>query len=158
MNYDRLYKKAKNIIGNKTPLYKDCGKVCGGACCKGDEKTGMLLFPSEETSLKVTERDGVRLAVCEGKCDRRERPLSCMIFPFFPYLDERGRIKVIPDIRGYSVCPLVRNYADTRFDRGFLMRVKRVGRLLCEDEQCRAFLNETSREIDMLLSFFGEDS
>lgn len=151
MNYNRLYKKAKNIIGNKTPLYSDCGKICGGACCKGDEGTGMLLFPFEETSLKVTEKDGVRLAVCEGKCDRRERPLSCMIFPFFPYITEEGKVKAVPDIRGFNVCPLVRNCAGTRFDRGFLMRVKKLGRLLSENEECYRFLYETSREIDMLL-------
>ncbi len=151
MNYDRLYKKAKNIIGDKTPLYKDCGKMCEGACCKGDQGTGMLLFPFEKTGLAVAEKEGVRLAVCGGSCERRDRPLSCMIFPFFPYITKEGRIKAIPDIRGYNVCPLIRNYGDIRFDRGFLMRVKRVGRLLSEDEECRAFLYETSREIDMLL-------
>lgn len=151
MNYDRLYKKAKDIISDKTPLYRDCGLICAGACCKGDGETGMLLFPFENTSLNITEKDGVRLAVCDGKCERRERPLSCMIFPFFPYITQDGRIKAIPDIRGYNICPLVRNYADTRFDRGFLMRVRRVGRLLAEDEECYRFLYETSREIDMLL-------
>lgn len=150
MNCDRLYKRAKKIIGDKTPLKKDCGLVCGGACCKGDGGTGMLLFPGESTDLAVTEKDGVRLAVCEGRCDRRERPLSCMIFPLFPYLTKEGKIRVIPDIRGYAVCPLIRNYADTRFDRGFLIRVKKVGRLLKENEECRVFLYETSREIDML--------
>ena len=110
MNYNRLYKKAKNIIGEKTPLYKDCGKLCGGACCKGDEATGMLLFPFEETALKVTEREGVRLAVCDGSCNRNDRPLSCMIFPFFPYITPEGRVKVIPDIRGGEICPIVRNF------------------------------------------------
>ena len=84
----RLYKKVKRIIGDKTPLKKDCGLLCGGACCKGDENTGMLLFPGEETTLNIIEKDGVRLAVCEGKCKREERPLSCMIFLFsmcFPH-------------------------------------------------------------------------
>ena len=150
-NYAEFYEVAKSIIGDKTPLYKDCGKVCGGACCEGDEGTGMLLFPFEETTLKVTEKEVVRLAVCEGKCNRKERPLSCMIFPFFPYISKEGRIKAVPDIRGFNMCPLVKNYADTRFDRGFIIRVKKVGRLLAEDEECRLFLYETSREIDMLL-------
>lgn len=154
MNYDRLYKRAKKIIGDKTPLKKDCGLVCSGACCKGDSGTGMLLFPGEKTELKVTEKDGVRLAVCDGKCERSERPLSCMIFPFFPYLTREGKIKAVPDIRGYAVCPLIRNYADTRFDRGFLMRVKKVGRFLKENEECRSFLYETSREIDMLVDLY----
>ena len=150
--YQKLYSEANRIIGNKTPLKKDCGRVCGGACCKGDEETGMLLFPFEESSLTVKEKDGVRLAVCEGQCKRYERPLSCRIFPFFPYVTPEGKIKVIPDIRGVNVCPLVPNFSDVKFDRGFLYRVKKVGRLLYVDEECRKFLEDTSREIDALIA------
>lgn len=150
--YGELYEKADKIIGNKTPLKKDCGSVCDGACCKGDSDTGMLLFPFEESILTVKEKDGVRLAVCEGRCQRSERPLSCRIFPFFPYVTAEGKIKVIPDIRGVNVCPLVSKFNDVIFDRGFLWRVKKVGRLLYADEDCRRFLIETSREIDLLLS------
>lgn len=153
--YERLYKKAKRIIGDKTPLKKDCGMLCDGACCKGDENTGMLLFPFEKTSLTVTEKEGVRLAVCGGKCKREHRPLSCMIFPFFPYITPEGRIKVVPDIRGYNICPLVREFSYVRFDRAFLRRVKDVGRLLATDEECRDFLYATSREIDSLLNIIG---
>lgn len=150
--YSELYKKANEIIGDKTPLKKDCGAVCEGACCKGDDNTGMLLFPFEKSTLAVKEKDAVRLAVCEGNCKRSERPLSCRIFPFFPYVSAEGKIKVIPDIRGVNVCPLVRNFSDVRFDRGFLWKVKKVGRLLYADEVCREFLIETSREIDSILS------
>ena len=150
--YEKLYREANRIIGNKTPLKKDCGQVCGGACCKGDSETGMLLFPFEESVFTVKEKDGVRLAVCSGHCNREERPLSCRIFPFFPYITPEGKIKVIPDIRGVNICPLVSNFADVKFDKGFLYRVKKVGRLLYEDEKCRKFLSETSREIDTLLS------
>lgn len=151
-HYERLYKKANKIIGNKTPLKKDCGKICGGACCKGDSDTGMLLFPFESSNFQVKEKDGVRLCVCEGECNRKDRPLSCRIFPFFPYVTTEGKIKVIPDIRGANVCPLIAHFNETDFDRGFLYRVKKVGRLLYEDEQCREFLVDTSREIDLLLS------
>ena len=80
--YQKLYAEANRIIGDKTPLKKDCGQVCGGACCKGDDDTGMLLFPFEESVFRVDEKDGVRLCVCQGRCDRSERPLSCRIFPF----------------------------------------------------------------------------
>ena len=149
--YERLYKKAKKIMEDKTPLKKDCGLLCGKACCKGDGETGMLLFPFEETSLPVTEKNGVRLCVCDGSCNRDERPLSCMIFPFFPYITPEGRIKVIPDIRGSEVCPIVRNFTETRLDRRFLCRVKKVGRLLKEDEECRAFLDGISREMDVYI-------
>ena len=149
--YERLYKKAKNIMEDKTPLKKDCGLLCDKACCKGDDETGMLLFPDESTSLPVIEKDGVRLCVCDGSCDREGRPLSCMIFPFFPYLTTDGRIKVIPDIRGAEICPIVRNFAETRLDRRFLRRVKNVGRLLIEDEECRAFIDGISREMDIYI-------
>ncbi len=150
--YSELYKKANKIIGEKTPLKKDCGRVCSAACCKGDENTGMLLFPFEETTLAVKEKDGVRLAVCEGKCSRDNRPLSCRIFPFFPYVTAEGKIKVIPDIRGINICPLVRQFKDVKFDRGFLWRVKKVGRLLYADETCREFLVDISRETDTVIS------
>ena len=155
-SHDRLYKKARRIMEDKTPLKKDCGLICGKACCKGDGETGMLLFPNEETTLDVTEKDGVRLCVCDGSCDREERPLSCMIFPFFPYITEEGRVKVIPDIRGYDVCPVVRNFAETKLDRRFLRRVKKVGRLLAVDEECRAFLEEISREMDTYISLLDK--
>ena len=150
--YEKLYKEASRIIGDKTPLRKDCGEVCGGACCKGDTETGMLLFPFEESTLTVKEKEGVRLAVCNGSCNRDERPLSCRIFPFFPYVTAEGKIRVIPDIRGVNVCPLISHFDDVRFDRGFLWRVKKVGRLLYRDDACREFLIETSREIDKILS------
>ena len=150
--YQKLYAEAGRIIGDKTPLKKDCGQICDGACCKGDDDTGMLLFPFEESVLHVEESRGVRLAVCQGRCDRSQRPLSCRIFPFFPYVTPEGKIKVIPDIRGVNVCPLVSHFSEVKFDRGFLYRVKKVGRLLYADEECRRFLVETSREIDILLS------
>lgn len=150
--YERLYKKAKRIMQDKTPLKKDCGLLCSKACCKGDDETGMLLFPFEETKLNIIEKDNIRICVCDGSCERNERPLSCMLFPFFPYITEDGKIRVVPDIRGYDICPIVRNFTDTKLDRRFLRRVRKVGRLLREDEQCRAFLEETSREIDVVCS------
>lgn len=150
--YKKLYKEAGRIIGDKTPLKKDCGIICDGACCKGDSDTGMLLFPFEESSLTIKEKDGVRLAVCDGRCKRYERPLSCRIFPFFPYVTPEGKIRAIPDIRGVNVCPLISHSDEVKFDRGFLWRVKKVGRLLYADDFCREFLIETSREIDSIIS------
>lgn len=155
--YQRLYKKAKEIMQDKTPLKKDCGFICGKACCKGDRETGMLLFPFEETSLPVAEKNGVRLCVCDGSCNREERPLSCMIFPFFPYLTPDGKIKVIPDIRGNGICPIVRNFTEIKLDRRFLRRVKTVGRLLKENEECRAFLEDISREMDVYINLSSKD-
>ncbi len=145
--------RAKKIIRDYTPLSADCGLLCNKSCCKGDSNTGMLLFPGEETSLETTEKDGVRLAVCKGSCDRDERPMSCMIFPFFPYISKDGRIEAVTDTRGINVCPMIAHEDKIRFSKIFLRRVRRVGRLLARDERCKEFLWETSREIDKLNLF-----
>ena len=79
-----------------------------------------------------------------------------MIFPFFPYLTNDGRVKVIPDIRGGEICPIVRNFMEAKLDRPFLRRVKKVGRLLVQDEECRAFIEGISREMDAYFSLLDE--
>lgn len=142
--------QAKNILSCYTPLTADCGLVCDKACCKGDENTGMLLFPGEDTVLPVKEKGGNRLCVCEGKCDRSTRPLSCIIFPFFPYITENGKITAKADIRGINICPLISHKDEVVFSKIFLRRVARAGRILAKDEECRRFMWETSREMDVL--------
>ena len=151
--YDKLYKKVNDILSFSTPLHKDCGKLCGKKCCKGDEETGMLLFPFEKTTLAVKEENGVRVAVCSGTCNREERPLSCRIFPFFPYINAEGKIEVKRDLRGLSVCPLVAISDEVKWNRGFLFRVKRVGQLLKKDEAIFDFLKKQSEEIDTIADF-----
>ena len=141
------YKKCYKLFENCSPLKADCGLICDKRCCHGDENTGMLLFPGEETSLTVREINGRRLAVCGGICDRAERPLSCRIFPFFPVINEKGKIEVTPDYRGLAVCPLITHTDEVIFDRRFLRTVKKVGRLLLKDEKCAEFLKEISTEI-----------
>lgn len=156
-NYDRLYKKAKKIIGDYTPLKNDCGELCGGICCKGDKETGMILFPFEQTNFAVKEKNGVRLAVCDGSCKRQERPLACMLFPFFPCIDQGGKIDVKEDYRGINICPMISQRDKIRFKRGFLRRVKKVGRLLKEDELCREFILSVSDEIGKIQAISGEN-
>lgn len=140
---NRIYKMLENV----TPLRADCGRVCDKACCKGDENTGMLLFPFEETTLTVKEDNGLRLAVCDGFCDRSERPLSCRLFPFFPVMNELGDIEAVIDWRGYGVCPLIEHEREVKFDRRFLRTVRRVGRILYRDEDTFAFMQKISGEI-----------
>ena len=41
-------KAARELLKDLTPLKTDCGRLCQGACCQGDEGTGMLLFPGED--------------------------------------------------------------------------------------------------------------
>lgn len=145
-----IISRAKAVLLPYTPLNTDCGLVCDKACCKGDKETGMLLFPGEDTPFSVKEKDGARLCVCGGSCNRNERPLACIIFPFFPYMSEDGKIKAKADVRGIKLCPLVSLADEVLFSKIFLRRVSRAGRILAKDEECRKFLWETSREMDVL--------
>ena len=141
-------------MGDLTPLKAECGTLCGGACCKGDENTGMRLFPFEESELPVKALDnGVRLVVCEGKCDRTNRPLACRIFPFFPTVDERGKVYVEADFRGARLCPLISHSDEIIFDKRFFNALKKVGKILAKDEACLEFLREATDEIDTYKEF-----
>ena len=146
------------VLGELTPLRADCGVLCGGACCKGDDDVGMRLFPHEDSPLSVKElENGVRLAVCDGTCDRDTRPLACRIFPFFPTIDERGKIFVEVDTRASRLCPLLSHSDELVFDKRFFKALKKVGKKLARDPDCRAFLEETTAKIDTYRAFLGDD-
>ena len=155
-DYQKLYRRIFKIMENVTPLTVDCGVLCGGACCKGDSNTGMILFPNEESELniKITS-DGSRLAVCNGTCDRRKRPLACMIFPFFPTIDENGKIFVELDYRAKRACPMIDHCDEILFDPKFFKAVKKVGKLLAKDKLCREFLEKNTEDIDIYKSFLS---
>ena len=156
-DYTRLYDKIFKIMGDLTPLRADCGQLCGGACCKGGEDTGMRLFPHEETVLSVKHgENGGRLAVCSGSCDRTKRPLSCRIFPFFPTIDEKGHIFIEPDHRAARLCPLITHSEDIVFDPRFFRALKKAGKLLAKDAECRAFLQAITEEIDLYGTFLSD--
>jgi len=156
--YRTLYESVFNIIGELTPLRADCGVLCGGACCKGDADTGMRLFPHEESTLPVRElENGVRLVVCDGTCDRAERPLACRIFPFFPTIDERGKIYVEVDDRAVRLCPLLSHADELIFDKRFFKALKKAGKRLAKDPDCRTFLIDTTAEIDTYRAFLKKD-
>ena len=155
-SYSEMYAKINKIMGELTPLRADCGKLCGGACCKGDENTGMRLFPFEESSLMVKELpNGVRLVVCDGNCDRTQRPLACKIFPFFPTVDEKGRVFVEADLRGKRLCPLITHSEEIIFDKRFFKALRKVGKILAKDPECLEFLREATEEIDTYGDFLG---
>lgn len=156
-NYEHLYKKIFRILGDLTPLRADCGELCDHACCKGDENTGMLLFPHEESVflVRVTE-SGDRLVVCNGSCDRNARPLACRIFPFFPTIDDRGKVFVEKDYRAQLLCPMIAHSEEILFDPKFFRALKRVGKLLAKDPECRSFLYRTTEEIDVFSQFYDE--
>lgn len=112
-----LYSRAYALIGNLTPIPADCGELCGAKCCGGDENSGMILFPGEREFLsradflKTEDRDmggaAVDFAVCQGKCQRRLRPLSCRIFPLAPFWDG-STLQILPDPRAEYICPLLK--------------------------------------------------
>ena len=147
MTKERLFARAFSLLGDFTPLKGDCGELCSKRCCKGDDGTGMLLFPGEKTNLPVREKNGRRLAVCGGQCEREQRPLSCRLFPLFPVPDAHGGLTAAPDARG-GICPLVHHAADVPFSFRFRARVAAVGRLLLRDADCRAFLQAVWDEME----------
>lgn len=154
IDYSRMYENIFRIMGDLTPLKADCGKLCNCACCKGDDNIGMRLFPFEETELPVKElSNGVRLVVCNGKCDRSKRPLACRIFPFFPTVDEKGRVFVEADFRGARLCPLITHSDEIIFDKRFFKALKKAGKILAKDPTCRQFLMEATEEIDTYSAF-----
>ena len=150
MKKENVIESCYSVLRRKTPLDFDCGKICNGKCCKGDEKTGMLLFPGEENlidpNINVIETEnGDKLAVCNGTCDRNRRPLSCRIYPFFPAaVNEEGKeiIKVYFDYR--ADCPLCRSDFEYEFNKAFIKGVKRVGKYLLLNEETKEFLLELS--------------
>ena len=106
--YSYIYKLTENV----TPLPVDCGQLCDGSCCKGDEDTGMYLFPGEKVMYEsLPEWANIRkcgfsfgvhkvdFISCTGKCDRSLRPLACRIF--LPPLRGKSNFKV--QVKGH--CP-----------------------------------------------------
>ena len=128
---------ARELLKSATPLKGDCGRVCGAACCQSDEdgQGGMLLFPGEETlysSLPEGWRivpdnaviPGGRLLICDGRCEREKRPLSCRLFPLLP-----TRTGAKMDRRAWAVCPLMES-GKRGLNPDFVRAVEQAGRVL----------------------------
>ncbi len=155
MKSEVFYKKINDIIGDATPFKKDCGMLCGAACCKGDG--GMYLFPHEkpmsadfetkESNFKVLGKN-VPIMFCSGKCSRDLRPLACRIFPLLPYISVEGDFKIILDPRGEPMCPVA--YADdlSLIDKKFLKKVEFIGKILMLNPETAEFIYELSRLCD----------
>ena len=142
---------ARELLENLTPLKTDCGRLCQGACCRGDEATGMLLFPGEEALYegcafaRVVPTDfslggtPAQLLVCDGRCDRKNRPLACRLFPLFLKFREDQPPVLRMDARARAVCPLT-DYGMKALDPEFRQAARRAYDLLLEDEVCAAYL------------------
>lgn len=144
---------ARALLENVTPLKTDCGRLCAAACCQGDEATGMLLFPGEETLFagctfgKIIPAEftlgdrPVHLFVCFGSCERANRPLACRLFPLFLSFKADGSTKLRMDTRARAVCPLT-DYGIKALDPEFKQAARKAYDLLLEDEACAAYLKE----------------
>ena len=163
--YESVYKKLNKI----TPLWKDCGLLCGHACCHGSnqETLGMYLYPGEEvmingdvnkgftvtqTNLKYADQFGIRhntlLLVCNGECDRNLRPLSCRMFPLVPYIDRKDILKVKIDPRARAICPLTETKNTALIEDKFLYHVRNSAQMLAKDEEIREFIKALSLVLD----------
>ena len=148
---------AREKLKSVTPLKRDCGRVCGAACCRSpeNEETGMLLFPGEEEAYRGKEGWTIRetamgpMAVCPGHCDRDERPLACQLFPLLPVIREDGEVRAVTDLRARAVCPLARQ-GRSALDPAFTEAVREAGSLLAADGEQAAFLNRLEEEQEEL--------
>lgn len=164
-----VLRAARTLLEAETPLRGDCGRLCGGACCRADEtgENGMLLYPFEERlyrtpiegfSYRLVPDDtlfpgGFRL-VCDGNCLRTHRPLVCRLFPL------RARLQTNPagllgckaelDPRSWAVCPLPEEGGLRAVRTDFITAVEKAGALLCaEPTLCAAMRAEDRLLADM---------
>ena len=148
---------AREKLKSVTPLKKDCGRVCGAACCRSPEgeETGMLLFPGEEELYAGKDGWTIRdtaagpMVICPGECDREERPLACRMFPLLPLTGADGEIRAVPELRAKAVCPLARQ-GRSAMDPAFTEAVREAGRLLAGEEEQAAFLSRLKEEQEEL--------
>ncbi len=149
MKKEKIIESCYSQLRKVTPLDFDCGKICNGKCCQGDENTGMIIFPGEEIlidkNMKIFKNeDGDMVAVCNGSCDRNKRPLACRIYPLFPLLVEtegKDTVKVIFDCR--ADCPIIAGKYE--ITRKFEKAVRRVGKYLLLNEETKAYYRELSQ-------------
>ena len=139
---------ARDLLETVTPLKSDCGRACGGACCQPDEdgQGGMLLFPGEEAlyeilpeGFSIREDDavlpGLKLLTCDSVCERKNRPLSCRLFPMLP-----TRTGAKMDRRAWAVCPLMES-GKRGLNPAFVEAVKEAGRMLYDCPEYAVFLD-----------------
>lgn len=148
-------KKARDLLERSTPLGRfNCGKICDAECCRGDENTGMWLFPHEEEfyknhpDFKIRNTDGnggYPMIVCGGVCNRADRPLACRIYPFYPKIDG-DKITVIKDLRGYNSCPIINE--NIKPDPKFLRNLRKATRYLIRDEETKNYILRVQGEIE----------
>lgn len=140
--------RARELLESVTPMRADCGRTCGGACCRDPEDgqvTGMELFPGEEALyprrgdwFKIYHGGRAPVFVCRRACPRGERPLSCRIFPL-TYRMNGGTLRAVMDRRAAGMCPLYVG-GERALLPAFREAVLEAGRILMEDDTVRPFV------------------
>lgn len=171
MNSAYVYLQLYRLFDKCTPIPVDCGKLCGKACCKGDD-SGMFLFPGESEVYKLIRPEGFRIEMsdltyedegverktpiifCDGNCDRYVRPFACRIFPLTPIFNDKGKIEIIVDPRAKSICPLAKTMYLNEYDKDFVKAVRKSFVLLAKNRHVRAFLKEYTSYINEFRKFF----
>jgi hypothetical protein len=178
MNHIALLRRAYRALGETTPIFEDCGQLCGQACCidipdeeTGGDGKGMLLLPGEAELLSYTgyaklsriELKGafarpVWFMTCRGQCPRRLRPMACRLFPLIPYVAPDDRQKDIPpfsivgDPRGVALCPLAQT-GYRHVEPAFYMTVERAVSILWESKAMRSYFISLSALLDDYFRF-----
>ncbi len=169
MHISEIYKSIYRFWGDTTPLFGDCGELCGKACCTSDDtdldETGMYLFPGEralfatDDNFKIVPSDftygdgkAADIVICKGPCTRDFRPLSCRIFPLVPYY-KNERLAVIQDPRARFLCPLAQKKALPYLDPAFLRKTEKTFRLLLKFPEVRAFLEGLTEILEDMLKY-----
>ena len=168
MNTAYIYLQLYKLFDDVTPVPVDCGQLCDKACCKGDD-SGMFLFPGEKEVFNLLNPDWVRIektdftydyngktyttpiAMCQGYCDRYQRPLACRIFPLTPYIDKNGHMDIIVDPRAKGVCPMAKGFYLEDFDAVFIKNIKKAFSLLMKNKQFKAFMEDPQIAVSVVL-------
>lgn len=169
MNELDLIKSAYDCLGRVTPLATDCGRLCAGACCRGDGEIWLLpgeeaLFESADGFEVKTYPDGDTRVICKQSCAayRNRRPYYCRIFPYFPRVcrqeDNSLSVRLFIDPRAAGLCPFAAGGISP--DRRFVKAVRCSVRKLCESDifyehflECAQFLDEMG---EFSARLFGE--
>lgn len=170
MNAAYVYLQLYRLFDGLTPTAFDCGRLCGKACCKGDDG-GMYLFPGEKKVFDLLSPEWAKIEAsdfsyvfggrekhipilfCNGGCDRYQRPLACRIFPLSPYLDGE-RLRIIIDPRARAVCPLARGTKIEDFGDEFIGAVYKAFKVLMSNREFAEFMKAYSEYLRDYLKFF----
>ncbi len=162
----RTLQEARELLRDVTPLKKNCGRLCDAACCQSDEsgENGMLLFPYEEELYRQpmegfpfhlvaddTLFKGGKRLVCEGICQRDQRPLACRLFPLRIRVAEETATPEI-DPRGWWCCPLLEQGGMRAMSSDFIEAVRKAGQCLMQNPDQLAALESEQRLMDELTS------